>query len=178
MRRRHAAVAMRIFQPVAPLAKAPKMATNGVRHLCRLSYPARQITSLFATTLEDLRMTSSPTTTSVISWGRHQRFRFSACGQLDDWTAPSVPAVFAVTYRRDPMNKPKGHTVLLFGECEDVSQATHSIRQQVMDVWSENGGTSDELYVFLHAMPGSTRAERTRVKETLVIEYQPTANYA
>jgi hypothetical protein len=76
------------------------------------------------------------------------------------------------------MNKPKGHTVLLFGECEDVSQATHSIRQQVMDVWSENGGTSDELYVFLHAMPGSTRAERTRVKETLVIEYQPTANYA
>jgi len=123
-------------------------------------------------------MTSSPTTTSVISWGRHERFRFSACGKLDDWAAPSVAAVFAVTYRRDPRNKPKGHTVLLFGECEDVSQVTHSIRQQVMDVWAESGGTSDELYVFLHAMPGSTRAERTRVKETLVIEYQPTANYA
>jgi len=118
------------------------------------------------------------TTNSTISWGRHERYKFTAYGGLTEWVPPVTPAVFAVTYRRDPQNKPKGHTVLLFGECDDMAQHAMSIKRQIMEVWSDNGGTIDDLYVFVHAMPGSTKSERSRIKETLVLEYQPQANNA
>ena len=116
------------------------------------------------------------TTTRTISWGRHERYKFTAYGALSEWVPPVTPAVFAITYRRDPQKTPKGHTVLLFDECNDMAQHASSIRRQILEIWAEDGGTIDDLYVFVHAMPGSTKVERARIKETLVLEYQPQAN--
>lgn len=113
---------------------------------------------------------------SVISWGRQERFKFSACGSLGGWVPPVMPAVYAVTYRRDPQRSPKSHTVLFFGECEDLSVDAHRIKQKVLDVWLGNGGSLDDLYVFVHPMEGSTKRERSRVQERLVLEYQPQVN--
>ena len=114
---------------------------------------------------------------SIISWGRQERFKFSACGTLNEWMPPVQPAVFAITYRRDPRNKPKAHTVLYFGESEDISQQISLVKRRVMDIFADDGGTSDELYVFVHDMTGSTKQQRSKVQERLVLEYQPQANH-
>jgi hypothetical protein len=114
--------------------------------------------------------------TSTITWGRHQRITFAAGGLLHTWVAPAVPAVFAITYQRDQVNKPKGHTVFYFGESEDLSQHASSIKRRAQESW--DGDSADDLFVFVHPMAGSTKLERSRVHEQLVLEYQPSANCA
>ena len=113
---------------------------------------------------------------SSVSWGRRDRYKFVSCGVLSSWLPPTVPAVFAITYKQDPQKRPKSHTVLYFGESEDLSQQVSWINQKVMDFWKESGGTADDLYVFVHAMSGSTKYERSRVQERLIAEYQPHVN--
>lgn len=111
-----------------------------------------------------------------ISWGREQRVSFSNCGALDNWVAEPTPAIFVVTYQRDPLNKPKAHTVLFFGEAEDLAVQQSSIKEQISNIWKREGGKSSELFVFVSPMKGSTKQQRAKVQERLVLEYQPRAN--
>jgi hypothetical protein len=111
-----------------------------------------------------------------VSWGRRERYKFASCGNLNGWVPPVVPAVFAITYKQDPHNLPKTHTVLYFGECEDLSKQAVSLNRKVVDFWMGNGGTEDDLYVFVHQMDGSSKFDRSKVQERLVAEYQPHVN--
>ncbi|MBX9569805.1 MAG: hypothetical protein K2X77_12985 [Candidatus Obscuribacterales bacterium] len=111
-----------------------------------------------------------------ISWGRAEKVTFSNCGALDQWVAEPTPAVYAVTYQKDPLNKPKSHTVLFFGESEDLAQQQTTIKHQVCDAWNREGGHSNELFVFVCPMKGSTKQQRIKLQQQLVLEYQPRAN--
>lgn len=113
---------------------------------------------------------------STISWGRHEKYAFSSCGALMSWSPQVVPAVYAATYQRDPRNKPKAHTVFLFGETDDLAKNVDSIKRNLMEVFQRDGGNPQDLFIFIHPMNGSTRLERSRVMERLVLEYQPPGN--
>lgn len=113
---------------------------------------------------------------SVISWGRHQRVAFSNSGRLQEWAPDTIPALFAVTYQRDPFNKPKGHTVLYFGETDNMAEKASSIKHNMKEVWSRDGGDPSDLFIFVRQMDGSTTQERFRILERLILEYQPEAN--
>lgn len=113
---------------------------------------------------------------SIISWGRREKVTFSAGGGLEDWIPPTIPAVFAVTYQRDPNNKPKGHTVLFFGETENMARHASSIKHKMRELWSRQGGTPEDLFIFVHLMDGSTPEARFRIVESLISEYQPPVN--
>jgi hypothetical protein len=113
---------------------------------------------------------------SIISWGRRERYAFSSCGALESWTPPAVPAVYAVTYQRDPSNTPKSHTVLLFGESANLSDQAYSIKTRMNDLLSRQGGNYSDLFIFIHPMKDSAPIERSRVVERLVLEYQPEGN--
>lgn len=111
-----------------------------------------------------------------ISWGKRQRFKFNPGGTLNEWAPPMLPAVYAITYKQDPTNKPKAHTVLFFGQADDLSQQAARSHNHVLDFWANNGGNDSELFVFVLAMPDSTRWERSSVQEQLVSEYNPDCN--
>ena len=114
---------------------------------------------------------------STVSWGMRQRYKFVSCGALRSWVPPMMPAVYAITYKQDPHNKPKAHTVLYFGESEDLSQQAMGHAQWVVDYWRRSGGgMADDLFVFIHPMSGSSSHERSKVCERLVNEYQPHVN--
>lgn len=110
-----------------------------------------------------------------ISWGVKQRFKFEPCGSLISWDPPPTPAVFAVTYRRDP-EKSKSHTVLYFGQAGDLSQEAPDLNRRLLDQWTNSGNDASELAVWLHKMPGSTSAQRSAVQEQLMAEYRPQGN--
>lgn len=112
---------------------------------------------------------------TTISWGKRERYKFASCGAFIGWSPPVVSAVYAITYKQDPDKKPNSHTVLYFGESEDLSQQAPALKI-VEDFWMENGGILDELYVFLHPMVGSNKSERSTVQYRLVTEYQPHVN--
>lgn len=112
-----------------------------------------------------------------ISWGRRQRFRFSAAGTLSRCVTPAgFPAVFAVTFKRDAANRPKAHTVLYFGESADVSKDTAAQFSNIKELWVKRGGNESELFVFLYGMPSSTALQRAAIQSQLIAEYDPLMN--
>jgi len=111
-----------------------------------------------------------------ISWGMRERFKFASGGSLGTWVPPALAGVYAVTYKQDPRNKPKSHTVLYFGESEDFSKLAASVCQRVVGLWKEGGGAADDFFVFFHPMSGSSQFDRHRIQERLIAEYQPHGN--
>lgn len=110
-----------------------------------------------------------------ISWGKSERFKFDASGQLIDWQPPSFPAVFAITYNKDP-ERPKSHTVLYFGQADNLAMKAPPCRDQVVADWKYGSNDERDLYVFVCDMSGATERERVRIKEQLVAEYSPPCN--
>jgi hypothetical protein len=112
-----------------------------------------------------------------ISWGRKNRFRFNAAGEISTCAPPEgFPAVFAITYKRDEEKRPKSHTVLYFGESADVSVDMLQQCKNVKELYINRGGSDMRLYVFYHGMPRSTYLERVAVQEQLIDEYDPMMN--
>ena len=109
-----------------------------------------------------------------ISWGRRERFRFNAGGALSAWVPPSLAAVYSITYKQDPDKKPKAHTVLYFGETSDLSR--ESINQVLNECVDVQHMGPDELFVFIHPMPGSSSGERSKVQHSLIGDYRPRGN--
>jgi hypothetical protein len=110
-----------------------------------------------------------------ISWGVKERFKFIASGALNNWDAPSVAGVYAITYKRSPEN-PKAHTVLYFGQAGNLSQDAPDQNRRVLEQWTGSGNEAGELLVFVHPMPGSSSGDRSRVQEQLIAEYRPAGN--
>jgi hypothetical protein len=112
---------------------------------------------------------------TTISWGKRERYKFASCGGFIDWAPPVVSAIYAITYKQEPEKNPKSHTVLYFGESEDLSQQA-PILKRVENFWRERGGLLEELYVFVHPMADSSDSERSKVHDRLVTEYEPHIN--
>ena len=110
-----------------------------------------------------------------ISWGIKDRFKFTPAGALTSWDPPPIAAVYAITYRQNA-DRPKSHTVLYFGQAENLAAEAPDLNRRVMDSWAESGNDVHGLAVFIHAMPGSTSGQRSRVQEQLMAEYRPQAN--
>jgi hypothetical protein len=112
---------------------------------------------------------------STASWGRTERYKFNSVGSLVNWSREALPALYVITYKQKPDVKPNSHTVLYFGECEDLSKEDGTLTN-VLRNWAEDGGKADELYVFVRPMPGSSQFDRAKIQRALVGEYYPRAN--
>lgn len=111
----------------------------------------------------------------TVSFGKRERVRFQAEGSLTEWKPLGVPAVYAITYKQDPEDRPKAHTVLYFGEAENLAAEAGNILSDFKQ-WCHEYAHGAELFIFTHPMPGSTKYERARIQHTLVSEYDPQAN--
>ncbi len=110
-----------------------------------------------------------------ISWGVKDRFKFISGGPLSSWEAPAAPGLYAITYKRTAGN-PKAHTVLYFGQAQDLAHEVPEMNKTVLEQWAHSGNEANELFVFYHPMPGSTSGQRSRVQEQLISEYRPQGN--
>jgi hypothetical protein len=111
----------------------------------------------------------------AVSWGLIERYKFTACGALKAWAPSSTAAVYSITFKQDPLNRPKSHTVLYFGEAEDLAQETSSMHY-VIEACKDGQVGIEDMYVFVHPMPGSSKVERTKVQHELVGDYRPRGN--
>lgn len=111
-----------------------------------------------------------------ISWGKSERIKFEGAFKLDQWTPPAVPGIYAITCKEDPVNKPRNHTVLYFGEGGDLADQGLPFNHDDSDLWIHSAGDKTELYIFVCPMLGATSTERWRLHERLVTEYNPPCN--
>jgi|SRR4051812_12692494 hypothetical protein len=112
---------------------------------------------------------------SIVTFGKRERIKFHAEGPLKSWQPSVVPAVYAITYKQDPMGRPKAHTVLYFGEADNLAAQAPTINKDFTE-WCKEYATDKELFVFSHPMPGSSKYERGHVTHQLIVEYDPQAN--
>ena len=112
-----------------------------------------------------------------VSWGKNPRYKYTSAGELHRSSAPPVPAVYAVTYKQNPASKPKSHTVLYFGHAENLAHDLPDVQEKLQDLWNKHAGNTDELYIFIYPMPGSTEKERAAVHEQLLSDYGPSGNF-
>ena len=110
----------------------------------------------------------------AVTFGKRERVRFLGRATIADWKPIEGAAVYALTYKQDPLNRPRAHTVVYFGETADL--ALPEMQNELSRWWHENSGAKGELFFFYHPMPGSNRYERNLVKEKLAAEYQPDGN--
>ncbi len=113
---------------------------------------------------------------AMLSFGKKSRFRFQAEGPLLEWHPAPLPAVYAITYKQDPAERPKSHTVLYFGETENLAAQAAAINEN-LDRWCHRYQHNTELFVFILPMPGTSQYDRARLTNTLVAEYDPQANH-
>lgn len=113
---------------------------------------------------------------TTVSWGRRDRYRFVSSGALKSWVPPALPAVYAITYKKEPEDRPKEHTVFYFGDAADLAQEASGLNQKVLESWSSTGGSIDDLYVFVHTTANISDAERLRICKQLILDYRPHAN--
>lgn len=112
----------------------------------------------------------------TMSFGMSRRFRFVSEGNLREWVPQVQPGVFAITYKQDPVGRPKAHTILYFGQSNDLVTQAPAIKRDAENWWSRRGGAPEELYVFVLPMPDSSNDERSDVQARLIAEYDPVAN--
>lgn len=111
-----------------------------------------------------------------VTFGKRERLKFYALGTINKWQPQVVPAVYAITYKQDPATRPKAHTVVYFGEADDLAKQAPTINRDLQQWWDDHGGKGAELFVFMYPMPGSSQYERANVRSQLVAEYDPQAN--
>jgi hypothetical protein len=109
-----------------------------------------------------------------ISWGLKERVKFSPGGPLASWVPPQMAAIYSITYRQDPTNKPKAHTVLYFGEASNLREEPPSVHNLLEEIPIEVGAS--DMFIFIHAMPDSSRFERAALMQSLIGDYRPPGN--
>ena len=81
-----------------------------------------------------------------INWNDYD---FEPIESLDTWDPPSYGGIYAITYKKDPVNKSNIHTILYFGETEDFSERGIGPTHHKYDCWKRHSNQTD-LYVSVH----------------------------
>lgn len=76
-------------------------------------------------------------------------YSFSAIESLNTWNPPSFGGIYAITYKKDPTNKPNVHTPLYFGETDDFIGRRIDSNHHKYECW-KNNANQGELYVSIH----------------------------
>ena len=75
--------------------------------------------------------------------------------------------------RRNPINKPHIYTILYFGESGNLDDMGFWRSHHKYTCFIEKVRAESNLFIGIHAMPGSTPAERRGVEERLNDRYEP-----
>lgn len=109
----------------------------------------------------------------TIEWAGYE---FEGPHKLVDWEAPRKAAVYVISHKPNPVQKPKRHKNTYTGETENLSERGFPWGHEESDCWIDEAGGKDNVYISLHFMPGSTEEERQDVEADIIDEYDPACN--
>ncbi|HLF41946.1 MAG TPA: hypothetical protein VJA46_00305 [Acidimicrobiia bacterium] len=113
----------------------------------------------------------------MIRLGSLAGYPFEGPRLLAGWTAPALSAVFAITYKPDPVGKPEEYGVLYVGHSEDLSKAGFPFSHPVAPCWLKRVEQKRfALYICTYEAPGATAAHREQITRELIAMYRPGCN--
>ena len=105
-----------------------------------------------------------------INWGEYE---FSPIEQLDQWSAPSYGGIYAITFKKDPVQKPQRHTILYFGKAKNFSERGIGVNHHKYKCWKYHAYQKD-LYISVHRV--DREAVRSVRELQLITDREPVCN--
>jgi hypothetical protein len=113
---------------------------------------------------------------AVIRLGSLAGYPFEGPRVLGGWTAPAVPAVYAIMYRPDPQTRPDRYAVVYVGHGDDLSAERLPFNHPRADCWAKRAGGRWKVYIATFEVPGGLRSHREEIARELAAIYRPGCN--
>ena len=110
----------------------------------------------------------------MIRLGSLAGYPFEGPRVLAGWTAPPVPAVYAILYRPDTDNQQ--YAVTYVGHSEDLSREPFPFRHPQAPCWIKRAGTKWKIHVATYEVPGGLASHREQIVRELCSIYRPSCN--
>lgn len=112
----------------------------------------------------------------MIRLGTLAGYPFEGPRVLSGWTAPKVPAVYAILSRNDIEGKPQDYSVIFVGHSEDLTTVGFPFKHRRSPAWIARAGDKYNLHVAYYEIPGGLPKHRQLVCEELLAIYAPSCN--
>jgi hypothetical protein len=112
----------------------------------------------------------------VIRLGSLAGYPFEGPRLLAGWTAPAVPAVYAILYKPDPEAKPEHYAVTYVGHAADLSAERFPFRHPRAAAWVRRAGSKWKLWIATYEVPGGGLGHREQITRELIAVYRPGCN--
>ena len=112
----------------------------------------------------------------MIRLGSLAGYPFEGPRALAGWTAPAVPAVFAILCRNDAERKPQQFSVIYIGQSDDLSGDRFPFRHRHAPAWIKRAGSKWNLHIAVYEVPGGLKSHREQIAAELISIYHPTCN--
>jgi hypothetical protein len=112
----------------------------------------------------------------LIRLGSLAGYPFEGPRLLGGWTAPPVPAVYAILYKSEPENKPEQYAVIYVGHSDDLSGERFPFQHRRAPCWIKRAGSKWKVHICTYEVPGGTRSHREQITRELIAVYRPGCN--
>jgi hypothetical protein len=110
----------------------------------------------------------------VIRLGSLAGYPFEGPRVLAGFTAPALPAVYAILYLPDPAKQQ--YAVMYVDHSEDLSAEPFPFRHPRSPCWIERAGSRWKVYIATYEVPGGLASHRELIVQELSAVYQPSCN--
>lgn len=110
----------------------------------------------------------------MIRLGSLAGYPFEGPRVLAGWTAPAIPAVYAVLYRPNPANQQ--YAVTYVGHTADLSAEPFPFRHPRSPCWVERAGSKWKVFIATYEVPGGLASHRELIVRELSAVYRPSCN--
>ncbi len=111
----------------------------------------------------------------MIRLGTLAGYSFEGPRALAGWTAPAVPAVYAILAKSNP-KRPQEFSVIYVGHADDLSLEGFPFKHQRANAWIKRADGKFNVHVCWLQVPGGTRSHREQISRELIAVYDPSCN--
>ena len=112
----------------------------------------------------------------MIRLGSLAGYPFEGPRALAGWTAPRVPAVYAVMCLDDAVNKPQEFSIIYVGEAADLSTVGFPLKHPKSTAWVARAGNKFNLHICWYEILGGNARHRDQIAKELLAVYEPSCN--
>jgi len=112
----------------------------------------------------------------MIRLGSLAGYPFEGPRLLAGWTAPAVPAVYAIVYKPQPEARPETYAVTYVGHADDLSAEQLPFNHPRAECWIQRAGSRWKVYICTYEVPGGLRSHREQIAQELAAIYRPQCN--
>ena len=112
----------------------------------------------------------------MIRLGSLAGYPFEGPRVLAGWTAPAIPAVYAILVKPEPEARGEQYAVIYVDHSEDLSTERFPFSHAKAGCWVRRAGDRFKLAICTYEVPGGLPSHREQIVRELTAIYRPSCN--